>query len=841
MVSSTVGKGNSFRDTVGAMLAAAGFDPESEVRAEWKKADIRWNRQDIDGPVRYFVEAKDYERNLTKPDCQEFVADYSPLIQKRYADRAWLISNSEISPDGRALIEADPNLRCMTFTEFQRRLLGIDAYLQNLMAEYDNDHISEWYVPLFTDDEKDLESFVRDWIAEPQALPLAIVAGYGKGKSTFAKHLSASLAQEALENQTRPVPILIRLGDIQDEQSLEGLLGKEFTSRPGITNYNFGLFRQLNRVGRFVTIFDGFDEMKHGMTLPQFQKNIRELMRLDEGNSKVLILGRHTAFQSDDEFRAIIHGRQTTAGGHEVPTLGQRPFQEVRVRDFRLEEAHRFVEKFFPFVFREMKRVQPSAKEENWIKNRTQELLSGYFDSLLVRPVHAQMLCMIATDQEISLADLSRYALFDRFVHFLLDREVDKKGRDSRFTLDVRRRFNANLAVWLWEQGGASTVSLSSVPAVLCKDASSGVFHDLDEISLRRELISGCLVEKGAETIYFSHRSLQEFLVAETLLETSLLTNWSVSKADPIRVLSYLNPEIISFILDAMEAPRFKNSAVEWVYILRGVRHQRIPKIGMTLFVELAKLPGFHQPSPKEDPWFVWLSYFIANGIVEFIPSETEAKLKLIDLLNEAHNESRDFKLSALKLLANVLPRLSEDDSDLVNQLVAKWLRPSSIKEALRAESQIKGKDIHTIEINADIMFWMFLKSSVVEPPSPDPKDQNNPIITIDLKELRARINSILPIGFSDELEELAETEKLLSVRARDIYSYWNLNTGELDRVRPFFVDKTRRRRIRPFEFVVKSTIRMEADAEINSHLVPEDSRNARNKLTLKQLTKFKD
>ena len=260
--------------------------------------------------------------------------------------------------------------------------------------------------------------------------------------------------------------------------------------------------------------------MKHGMTFARFEANVEELMRLDRGAGKLIVLGRDTAFHDDVEFKSIILGRQVTAGGNEVRTRGRRAFQELRVRDFGLDEARRYVERYFPIAAQEANRGSEFEHDTSWVGHRQQELLSGNFDTLLVRPVHAQMLCQIATDPSITLAMLSKYGLFDRFVHFLLDREVKKRGRDPRFSIDVRRQFNAALALWLWQQGSASTVTLSFVPATLCHRAAAHVSHDYDDVALRRELIAGCLIEKGAGTVFFGHRSLQEFLVADALIST---------------------------------------------------------------------------------------------------------------------------------------------------------------------------------------------------------------------------------------------------------------------------------------------------------------------------------
>jgi Restriction endonuclease len=180
----TIERGNTFRDLVASMLEAAGFVAETETREQFKKVDVRWRREDIDGLQKYLVEAKDHAGTLSKDECGTFVTEYGGLIDSGDADRAWLVSKGQLSADGRALVDNKRGCKAMTFAEFQRRLLGLDSYLHDLIVAYDNERIAEWYIPLHDDDEKDLEKTVRAWIEQDDALPLAIVAAYGKGKST---------------------------------------------------------------------------------------------------------------------------------------------------------------------------------------------------------------------------------------------------------------------------------------------------------------------------------------------------------------------------------------------------------------------------------------------------------------------------------------------------------------------------------------------------------------------------------------------------------------------------------------------------------------------------------
>jgi hypothetical protein len=791
----TVQRGNAFRDLVASMLEGASFVAETETRENFKKVDVRWRREDLDGPLKYFVEAKDYEGTLGLAECREFVMDYGSLVESGEADRAWLVSKGPISPDGRALVDAKRGCKAMTFAEFQRRLLGLDSYLHDLIASYDAEKIADWYIPLHADDGSDLEKVVRDWIGEADALPLAIVAGYGKGKSTFARHIASTLAREALKEPSLRVPVLVPLGDIVDEQSLEGLLGKVFTTRPGVRGYNFGLFEKLNNAGRYVVIFDGFDEMKHGMTLARFETNITELMRLDKNAAKLIILGRDTAFQDDYEFKSIIQGRQITAGGQEVAARGRRAFRELTVRNFSADGAKKFVESFFPIVAREAVRGSGKPVDETWIAARLAELLSDAFDELLKRPVHAQMLCQIATDPNQSLTDLSKYRLFDRFVHFLIDREVNKRGRDPHFSLEVRRNFNRALAYWLWEQGGVSTVTLASVPADICREASADVRHDYDDTALRKELTAGCLIEKGVTgTIYFGHRSLQEFLVAEHLIATDFGGVAHEDKSAAIWTLALVTPEVGSFIVEAIKSsPQASQTVLPWFDILKDLKRRDMPRAGMRFFVELYE--HFNDVLTRvNDPWFVWLRYFAANKAVEFAPKSPAATGQLAASLRFLAG-NREQQAAALMLYAEALGRLSDVSNKLAVQFVAKWLDPGLLRDAVQTARDTGRSKPHYIAMDKNFPLWCFLHAAKVE--------SNPPRVTIDLKELRKRAGFALAMGFADEQEEnMPEEARYISVQAQPIYREWGVRESELDRIRPFFTDENIRGKILPLEIV---------------------------------------
>ncbi|MCJ2008681.1 restriction endonuclease [Methylobacterium sp. J-092] len=207
---STTEKGDSFRDTVANLLDSAGFRAVSEVRRQFKKVDIEaiWNDR-LDGPTLLLIEAKNYEKNLDKEDCMKFIIEYETLLESKKDRRAWLVSKSDISPDGRALIDARHGLKCFTYHEMQRWIFDLTDYTHELIGEFDQERIETYFIPPKTSDGEDLDGLVDKWLHSEVGQPLAITGSYGIGKTTFAKHLSARLGKKSISDVTARVPILI--------------------------------------------------------------------------------------------------------------------------------------------------------------------------------------------------------------------------------------------------------------------------------------------------------------------------------------------------------------------------------------------------------------------------------------------------------------------------------------------------------------------------------------------------------------------------------------------------------------------------------------------------------
>jgi len=508
-------QGNGFRDAIASLLRAAGYDVQIEHLLGGKAVDIFARKRIQFGSETLIVEAKDYKGNLPLEQTYRFIEQYGSLTRDRLANRALLVTRFDLTPDGKSAIESNPNaLNHYTWHNLQREVFGAERYLAALVNEYEKSGLAHYYIKPKTTSGEDLTELIHNWIARPSAPPIVLIGSYGIGKSTFAQALAAELAARSQKDPSARIPILVRLGDIADENSIEGLFGRLLSARYRIENYHFETFLELNTLGRLVIILDGLDEMKHGMTYPAFQRQCNRFFELQQGDARLLLLGRLSAFPTEREFRAIVYGRITTATGTEVALSDRPPSQNVHIAEFTKSEGRLFVHDYFKWMSNSQRR------DPNWTDQRIQLLQSLKFGHLIRRPIHAKMLCEIALDEAENIERIDVFLLYDKFITLLIHREIGKPGRYSAFGIPVRRAFNRAAAWWLQCNGRSASTTIADIPDSICERATRGIPHEFDSEGLKQELIKGCFVEKPGGQIYLEHQSIQDFLAAEFLFET---------------------------------------------------------------------------------------------------------------------------------------------------------------------------------------------------------------------------------------------------------------------------------------------------------------------------------
>lgn len=339
--------GDQFRDQVTDLLKAAGYIATAEILESHKRVDIIFEQISFGKRRRYAVEAKNWDRPLNHSDLEKIYAGYASFVLKREIDELLIVSPHELrSPAAKAYIRDTPGVSHLSFIQFQESIMGFSEYLSTFIHNHGDEGLENYFIPPQIEGNLDLEKHVDTWIEGDQNSPIAIIASYGMGKTSFARHLTFKLAKKFLSGRPCRIPILVSLGAISREQSLEGLIGSVLAgSKPSVKNYNFPLFYHLNQIGRFLILLDGFDEMKHMMTWSEFQANFDELNRLTRGRARVVLLGRPTIFLSESERSFVLRGTHLLGKtSYQIP--GAPKYDQITLSPFSPKQVRKFIHEY---------------------------------------------------------------------------------------------------------------------------------------------------------------------------------------------------------------------------------------------------------------------------------------------------------------------------------------------------------------------------------------------------------------------------------------------------------------------------------------------------------------
>lgn len=543
----TVIKGNELRDNVFKLLVAAGKEGVStEKNIGGKNSDVFYLEKDVlPGPRKKIVaECKNYKKSLSRSDYDKIYNTYNTV--KTQFDYLIIVTTNGLAPGVRESLELTDWVKHLTFFEFCHFLLGFSRYVESLKVGFNQHGLSSYYVPLNSVEGGDIEEEISEWIESPAKRPLAVLAGYGMGKTSLAKRIAYKYASTSRTDSLSRIPMYIELGGIYAEQDIQGLICKHCTTRNPVENFNYDLFLEFNRQGLLLLILDGFDEMKHAMSYSDFLFNFNEINTLVEGNSKVLVLGRPSAFMSENEKLMVLHGHEKIEG-RAIVDASKRDYIEMEVAFFSREQLKLFVKDYFQYQKTQGFEIGGKPIDDSFISSRTKEILDSKFSKLIERPVHARMLITISLSTSEKLSVFSRFALYKKFLQQFLEREMSKHSR-KKTSIEDRFSFLQKVAWEAWVVNDGKSISIS---------AMSGILNDTNLEQILRELLTGSVLEpKGDDNFYFVHRSFQEYLAAEYLLKT----NWTSSSLSVLD--KNVNLEILRFLSESGKSGDFAKSLI---------------------------------------------------------------------------------------------------------------------------------------------------------------------------------------------------------------------------------------------------------------------------------------
>ena len=189
----------------------------------------------------------------------------------------------------------------LTLDAFVNTLLNIDEHREIVIAGYEAQDIYHNYINLncHTREKPDaafvLQTYFQDWIQSEKITHLALLGDFGTGKTEFCRRMQWHLLKNYQSAQPARIPILITLRD-QKGLKLPQMIAN-IMNEMGLKEIDYPAFRTLNRLGRFVILIDGFDEMDTHASPAEMKRNFQTLYVLAEGQAKVLLTSRTHYFE----------------------------------------------------------------------------------------------------------------------------------------------------------------------------------------------------------------------------------------------------------------------------------------------------------------------------------------------------------------------------------------------------------------------------------------------------------------------------------------------------------------------------------------------------------------
>ncbi|KST65209.1 hypothetical protein BC008_20510 [Mastigocoleus testarum BC008] len=480
----------------------------------WQDSYFEWI---INIPIR----RNRYDRILVRGIIGEIglkdVRLLSSKVKEKRTDEGWLVTDRRISKMARCEVQKKENchLECYTFDQ----LVAIDAdfrgYLSWLEAEVKRRGIDKRYVPLacskeelgpvskrcigvshYTEEDGWIDGYINRWLDDPAKEHISILGEFGTGKTWFALHYAWVALQRYRDAQQSGVqlprlPLVISLRDYAKAVSVESLFSEFFFRQHEIPIPGYSAFEQLNRMGKLLLIFDGFDEMAARINRQEMINNFWELAKVVVPGAKVILTCRTEHFPEAKEGRALLNAELQASVAN---LTGETPQFEI------LE-----LEKFNNAQIRQVLSHQA--------QDTTVELVMGspQLLDLSRRPVMSELILEALPDIEAGKPiDISRVYLYA--VRRKMERDI--KAERTFTSLADKLYFLCELS---WEMLSNDKMSLNyrQFPTRIRRLFGAIVEEEKDLDHWHYDMMGQTMLIRNAHGDYTpAHRSLLEFFVA---------------------------------------------------------------------------------------------------------------------------------------------------------------------------------------------------------------------------------------------------------------------------------------------------------------------------------------
>ncbi|MGL5194607.1 MAG: NACHT domain-containing protein, partial [Chroococcales cyanobacterium] len=341
-----------------------------------------------------------------------------------------------------------------------------------------------------------IDRYINRWLDDPAKEHISILGEFGTGKTWFALHYAWETVKKYRaakeEGLPRPrLPLVIPLRDYAKAVSVESLFSEFFFRQHEIGLPGYSAFEQLNRMGKLLLIFDGFDEMAAKVDRQQMINNFWELAKVVVPGAKVILTCRTEHFPEAQEGRALLNAELKASTANLIGATPQ--FEVLEIEKLNSTQIRDVISK-----------RATAATVEKVMKNA--KLLD-----LAKRPVMIELILEalpeIESGKPIDLSRIYFYAVRRKM-------ERDIKTERTFTSMADKLYFLCELS---WEMLSSDRMSLNfrEFPNRLRRLFSTVVQQQKDLDHWHYDMMAQTMLIRNAEGDYTpAHRSLLEFFVA---------------------------------------------------------------------------------------------------------------------------------------------------------------------------------------------------------------------------------------------------------------------------------------------------------------------------------------
>jgi GTPase SAR1 family protein len=423
---------------------------------------------------------------------------------------AWIVVTVDETIPEISEIISKAGCNVLTLDKLLRQLHDYETPLKRHVSLYENQSIflEDLFINLKATKETgesidNIVHYIENWIHTGEGAQLTLLGDFGSGKTTISDRLMHNCAIKYIEGETDRIPILLRLRDLGAGNTIEASITNILVNQYKL-DINFNVFNSLNKMGKFLLILDGFDEIPFTITETAILRAFREIDKLVEENSKVILTCRTHFFKDNSMIHELYKGTILYDA-----IAGKLGYELVFLEAFSREQVRDYIERW--------------AKEDSTKFMNTIEEVYNLSD-LATRPVLLNMIAKtIPQLDKMAQSTVNAASLYSLYIRFWLERD------DWRSELTVpQRKSLAKLLSSFFFLGGLSEIHHTDLP-LLTKQIST-IHKNINVDIIEYELRTCNFLRRDHNGTYrFVHKSFMEYLLAQNIVDEMFNNNHDLS------------------------------------------------------------------------------------------------------------------------------------------------------------------------------------------------------------------------------------------------------------------------------------------------------------------------